>query len=255
MKGYRASFDKVADLYAEARPGYPDESVAAVLKLTRLSARGRILEVGPGTGQITLPFAERGFEIVGLELGPNLAELARRKLAAFPNVSIVTSAFEAWTGEADFDLVLSAQAFHWIPVGPGLTRVSQLLKPGGAAALLWQLDASSATAFNRATNPLWDKYVRDDPDRPKPPSSYEIYRDALTQSELFTKPVEHAVSWQKTYTKEAYIKLVSTFSDHITLSEATRRSFYAELGQVIDTFGGEVTRFYRTALLVSHKVS
>ena len=42
------------------------------------------------------PLAERGFSILAVELGANLAELARRKLAAYPEVEIVTSSFEDW---------------------------------------------------------------------------------------------------------------------------------------------------------------
>jgi hypothetical protein len=41
------------------------------------------VEIGPGTGQATLPLAERGFEIVGVELGERLTAFAREKLSAF----------------------------------------------------------------------------------------------------------------------------------------------------------------------------
>src|SRR5689334_3964118 len=71
-----ATFDTVATLYDEVRPGYPDVIIDAVIERSGLPAEGRILEIGCGTGQITRPFAQRGYPILALELGPSLAVLA-----------------------------------------------------------------------------------------------------------------------------------------------------------------------------------
>ncbi len=56
----RATFDRAALLYDEARPGYPEALFDDVVSLSRLPPGGRILEIGCGTGQATLPFACRG---------------------------------------------------------------------------------------------------------------------------------------------------------------------------------------------------
>ena len=91
----RRTFETVAALYDRVRPTYPDELFAELARSIR--SGGRILEIGPGTGQATLPLAERGFEIVALELGAELAAFAREKLARFPKVEIVNAEFESWT--------------------------------------------------------------------------------------------------------------------------------------------------------------
>ncbi len=254
MTDYRATFDEVAELYDEARPGYPAGIIDTLLELARLPTGGRILEVGPGTGQLTRPLAERGYEVLGLELGPNLADIARRNLAGL-NATVLTTSFEAWEPEKEaFDLVVSAQAFHWIPVDFGLARCAAVLKKTGSLALLWQLDRSQDTDFYKATTPLFDKYVRDDPDRPKPPSSFETYRTALVESPLFDTPVVRQLEWQQTYTKADFVKLLGTFSPNIALAPDTRARFNAEVAATIDAFGGSVTRLYRTVLLLSKKV-
>src|SRR6187401_1996155 len=90
----RASFDAMAEQYDARRPGYPAALVAAVLE--RTGAR-RILEVGAGTGQATMSFAQEGCEVVALEPGPRLGEILRRKTAAFPSVRVVRTTFEEWT--------------------------------------------------------------------------------------------------------------------------------------------------------------
>ena len=56
----RESFDEVADLYDMARPGYPLSLVDDLVELTGLHSGTRVLEIGCGTGQLTLPLAEHG---------------------------------------------------------------------------------------------------------------------------------------------------------------------------------------------------
>ena len=71
-------------LYDEVRPGYPEELFDDVVSLSGIPAGGRILEIGCGTGQATVPFARRGYRILCVELGENLAAVARRNLEAIP---------------------------------------------------------------------------------------------------------------------------------------------------------------------------
>ncbi len=45
---------------------------------------GPVLELGCGTGRMTIPLAEQGFEITGLELAPGMLALAREKAGSLP---------------------------------------------------------------------------------------------------------------------------------------------------------------------------
>jgi 16S rRNA A1518/A1519 N6-dimethyltransferase RsmA/KsgA/DIM1 with predicted DNA glycosylase/AP lyase activity len=69
-------FDDAAQLYDEVRPRYPAEIVEHIVAFAALPANGRVLEVGCGTGQMTLPFAKRGYAMVALDQGERLAALA-----------------------------------------------------------------------------------------------------------------------------------------------------------------------------------
>ena len=62
-----------------------------------------------------MSLASRGYEVVAVELGAGLAQVARRKLAPFPAATVVDAAFEAWPLPAEpFDAVFAATSFHWI---------------------------------------------------------------------------------------------------------------------------------------------
>ena len=123
-------FDEVAELYDAARPTYPPELLAAVSGL--LGMQKRILEIGCGTGQATLPLARLGCCITALEPGPNLAALAAKNLALYPQVQIQTTTFEEWlAAENQYDLVLSATAFHWVSPEVRYAKSAQALTSGG----------------------------------------------------------------------------------------------------------------------------
>jgi 16S rRNA A1518/A1519 N6-dimethyltransferase RsmA/KsgA/DIM1 with predicted DNA glycosylase/AP lyase activity len=90
----RSTFDGAAALYDEVRPGYPEGLFDDIVSLSGVPSGGRVLEVGCGTGQATLPLARRGYEILCVELGGNLAAVARRNLAGYPGVEVLTGDFE-----------------------------------------------------------------------------------------------------------------------------------------------------------------
>src|ERR671911_1888556 len=90
----RTTFDEAASLYDEVRPGYPGDLFDDVVSLSGIPSGGRILEIGCGTGQATVPFARRGYRILCVELGENLAAVARRNLEAYPRAEVHVGPFE-----------------------------------------------------------------------------------------------------------------------------------------------------------------
>src|SRR5262249_27615202 len=80
----RTPFDANAELYDAARPSYPEERVDEVVLRSGIPPGGRILEIGAGTGKATLSFARRGYAILALEPGGNMAAVLRRSVAGFP---------------------------------------------------------------------------------------------------------------------------------------------------------------------------
>jgi SAM-dependent methyltransferase len=248
-------FDDAAQLYDEVRPRYPEEIIEHIMAFAALPAHGRIFEVGCGTGQMTLPFARRGYAVVALDQGERLAALAAQHCQPYPQVRVAACAFEDWQDAAgSFDLFLSAQAFHWIEPQYGITRAAELLKPGGTIALVWTGDRSHGSAFWHATQPIYNRYNPVDSTanlQQRWPA--ETYQQVLRTSGQFADLQEVRKLWARRYSDEEYLKLLWTFSDHRAMPEPNRSQFFEEISRVIAQMGGEVIRDYETLALLAKK--
>ncbi|MEU4085835.1 class I SAM-dependent methyltransferase [Streptomyces aureus] len=130
-------FNEVPELYDRVRPGYLDELVADLRAVTGLDEASSVLEVGCGTGQATRSLAALGCQVTAVEPGPDLAALARRRLAPFPDVDVETSTFEEWDDRGrHFDVLVAASSWHWVDPSTGWRRAHDVLAPEGWMALL-----------------------------------------------------------------------------------------------------------------------
>jgi SAM-dependent methyltransferase len=103
--------------YARYRPGYPEAFFDDLARQFRLDGTGRLLDLGCGTGQLTLPLAGHVAEAVGMDPEPEmLAEAAGQARA--DNVTNVTWAQGSSTdlpGDLGrFRLVTMGRSFHWM---------------------------------------------------------------------------------------------------------------------------------------------
>ena len=73
------TFNTVAALYDAQRSGYPEQLFDDLSQTCRLEPGRRVLEVGCGTGQATAGFAARGLDVVAIDPGAALVDVARQK--------------------------------------------------------------------------------------------------------------------------------------------------------------------------------
>jgi SAM-dependent methyltransferase len=75
------------DAFADAE-GYdvadPTDTGGAFYRALAQEAGGPVLEIGCGTGRITIPIAQLGFPVTGLDIVPGMIERARRKSEGLP---------------------------------------------------------------------------------------------------------------------------------------------------------------------------
>jgi SAM-dependent methyltransferase len=156
----RESFDLVAEYYNVYRSPYPQEVVETLIALSNLHNGSRVLEIGCGTGQLSVPLAQHGIDLLALELGPHLAALARRNLKRFPNVHVEVSSFEAWPLPPEkFHAVVSASAFHWLDLDVRFSKSAEALYPEGFLTILHVHHVRGGTpGFFADTQPYYRKW-------------------------------------------------------------------------------------------------
>jgi SAM-dependent methyltransferase len=229
----RTTFGDVPELYDRARPVYPEEVFDDLVALTRLPDDGRVLEIGSGTGQATLPLAERGFEIVGVELGEHLAAIARRKLAAFPKVQIVHASFETWEpASADFDAVAAFTAFHWIDPEARYAKPARLLREGGSLAVVETRHVlpEGGDRFWTDVQEDYDAIVPSDTNRPPPrPDEARDLSSEIEGSGHFGPAALRRHLWDVAYNADEYIAVLGTYSPNRALDPETRRRLFERI--------------------------
>jgi SAM-dependent methyltransferase len=259
----RSTFDEVPELYERARPGYPSEIFDDLGALAELPTGARIAEIGCGTGQATVPLAQRGYVITCVELGARLAAVARRRLADFPNVRVLTTSFESWSPESPgFDAVVAFSSFHWVPAHLRYRKSADVLRKGGKLAVV-----STAHVLPPDGDPFFNE-VREDyqsvvPDEPTmqagvtgPPHPDEVgaLSDKVLAAEFQTSGCFNQVGarrylWDLTYTADEYIDLLNTYSGYRALDEELRTRLFARIHRRIEARPQRNVRWTGLALL------
>ncbi|CAN5660827.1 class I SAM-dependent methyltransferase [soil metagenome] len=258
----RTTFDEAASLYDEVRPGYPEDLFDDVVSLSGIPAGGRILEIGCGTGQATVPFARRGYRILCIELGENMAAVARRNLEGCPQTEVRTGTFEEWAlQEKAFDLAISATAFHWLDPAVAYPKVARSLREGRSLALFWNVHVQSDAGggFFEAAQRI---YEREAPEIVGPkdykglpqPDEVPDRKEEIQNSGHFDRIITRHYRWDETYDSRGYLRVLNTYSGHRSLRDDTRERLFRGIADLIDTrFGGCIVKGYLTTLYVAKK--
>lgn len=93
----------------------------------------RVLEFACGTGLVTLRLAPRVAHIRGIDISPNMVDIAREKARGLPNAEITnTDLFDPCLEPGSFDAVCAYNVLLYLPDLPAaLARIRALLRPGG----------------------------------------------------------------------------------------------------------------------------
>jgi SAM-dependent methyltransferase len=243
----KESFDDAASDYALYRSGYPGVVVDDVVTASRLCSGSRVLEIGCGTGQLSVPLAQRGAELVAVELGPNLAAIARRNLADFPAARVEVSGFEEWPLPADpFDVVVSATALHWIDTSVRFSKPAEALKPGGVLVVVHVHHVKGGTpGFFRDTQPFYVRWgLSDDPFfEPTEPGDTPVMYPELEDGPEFGRVQRHRFEIPTRHTTDSYLGWLRTDSLVLSLDPKSKRGFLNDIEALIETkYKGAVTR-------------
>ena len=227
-----------------------------------LGPGARVLEIGPGTGQVTLPILGRGARVTAVEPGAALARrLAERTTPGAVEV-IVAPFEEVEVPEASFDLVVSATAFHWVDTSVGLGKCARALRAGGWLALWWSIwgDPDRPDPFQDALRPVLRAKA---PHLLREESGARVYvRDLAARMTRIDRlgsfgPVSHEVlRWEGHHGPTELRRIVATFAQWIALSEPLRTELLDDVERIArHDFGGTVHRPYQTRLYLAQRLA
>lgn len=255
----RDAFDAAAEAYDAIRPGYPDPVFEAIA--ARVPPPADVLEVGPGTGQATVPLVARGYRVAAVEPGARLAAVLRAKLPP-SSLALHVGRLEDWPMQrGSFDLAVAFSSFHWIAPRVGYRLLAEALRADGWLALAWSEPAATeaSAAFEAAVDPV---YARLAPALRQPPRGDGGWRAGegsgrgaeIEASRRFAAVERYRVPWQRRLATRDYLRLLTTYSNHLALPPEQRAQLHAAIGQVIDArFGGTVIESRATILYLAHR--
>lgn len=254
--GLQWTFDSEAEKYEKMRPGYVPELYEDIWQYIPIERSSRVVEIGIGGGQATLPVLMKGCKVTAVECGGNLAELCRLKFREFPDFLVVTSKFEEFKCESNScDLVYCASAFHWIPEETGYEKVYDILRSGGAFARFANHPyiEKGRGGLGETLQQIYSLYM---PGSSSPGEYRE--EDARRRAETALKYGFTDISCRlyhrtRVFTAEEYTALLGTYSDHIAIEEQKRRKFFSEIERAIHHSGGQITLFDTIDLELARK--
>jgi ubiquinone/menaquinone biosynthesis C-methylase UbiE len=162
------TLDYAASVYDWLSPlmtfGHEKKMGQIALKLMNLKGHEKIIDIGCGTGTLTLEAgqklsADKGGHIIGIDAAAKMIALARKKVPAMPQVRFdVAAAEKLGYKDESFDLALSTFFFHHIDAQLKLAALNEMwrvLKKGGKAVIV-DVDTPT-TLFGKIC--AWSGYI------------------------------------------------------------------------------------------------
>ena len=268
------TFDDAPDRYDRYRPRYPHQLFDDVAEMGAIDGASRILEVGCGPGLASEELIARGWSVLAVEPGTQLARVAREKLCD-DRFAVEVSTFEEWQPRGRrFDLVFSASAYHWVAPELRWVKAAEVLAHDGHIALAGHhaLREGSFHDFTEATRGLRAAHgVDDERESPGLEDVRAMTRDVANDigefweamspqgtSEvaggLFATPEVRVYPWSTTYSTPEALGLMGTYSRYLAMEPGSRAALFERLGTVIDDdFAGVLTRSYATVLAMARR--
>jgi SAM-dependent methyltransferase len=250
-------FDQQAEAYDRFRPTYPDAVIDELLG--PVPAGLDVLDVGCGTGIASREIAQRGAKVLGVELAPRMAEIARGH-----GVYVEIAAFEAWDAAGrTFDRVTSAQAWHWLDFPIATAKAASVLHPGGKLCLMWNAGCQP----DDLADALEEVYAR-----VVPPGGHRLFRgyaasrssdvktgldseiDAISAVPDFGALTEKWFPWTRAYQRDEWLAQLVSRSDHTALEPAVRDRLFEAIGAAIDDHGGSFVMNFETVLITATRL-
>lgn len=107
-----SAFEGTASYYTRFRPPYPTELIRRLAAFANLRRDvDRVLDLGAGTGHVTIPIASHALEVVAVE--PDDGMVNALQTAAPANVKVIQARVEDMPDVGRFALTTAGRSIHW----------------------------------------------------------------------------------------------------------------------------------------------
>lgn len=146
--------DLAAALDPRAMPRTPLSELDAAMVLEADVRPGmQVLDLGCGSGDLTLHLVETGADVVALDLAPGMVEVARERVARFgaggTATFVAAPAEDSGLSKGQFDVILGRYVLHHLDLEVAASEIARLLRPGGRAVFVENSGANSVLMFAR----------------------------------------------------------------------------------------------------------
>ncbi|MDO3705697.1 class I SAM-dependent methyltransferase [Micromonospora sp. C28SCA-DRY-2] len=238
-------FGDVADLYDDARPGYP-ATIAEAIRAYHGGAPTRVVELGAGTGKATEVLLRLDAPITCVEPDPRMAAVLATR---YPQVTVVGQTFEQWQPPAGgVPLIACALAWHWLDPATRNQRAHAALTSGGTLAVFGHkygyADPAQGAAVDAALRAI-------DPTVQERPAGW--FAHDITDSGLFTDIRVDTVHRDIPLRTDGYLRLLQTFGPYRQHPAEQQARALTALRSVVDGFGGTVVLRLCTTLVLARR--
>jgi ubiquinone/menaquinone biosynthesis C-methylase UbiE len=196
-------FKGTAQYYCKYRPAYPPELIRWIVNRFELDGRGRLLDLGCGTGQLTVRFADWFEKITGLDNEAEMLQEAHRITDEMRicNVGWVHGKAENYIKGLKHELyrlVIIAKAFHWMDRERVLEQLYPRVERNGGVAIIdsYTPDRQEPTDWQIAVDEVVKKWYG--PERRAGSSTY-THPTVSHESIVAASPFEVEVHWLPIY--------------------------------------------------------
>ena len=255
-------FASAVTQYARYRPGYPAREVDHLADLVGLDQSSTVIDIGCGTGQLTIPLAERAGTVIAVDPLAEMLEAGRARALAKGLTNISWRQGDSTAIESlvppGADLATFAASFHWTDRAEVLRSLDRTLGPGAHVVTINDdLDAAADPDWVHAVNRLRDEFLGSDHTagldqwRKAPVSHRQII-----EASPFAKLQILYWEWERRLTIDEAVGLQFTYSYSTPAVFGSRAAEFASQARVAILAlhpDGTVTEPFRVEVLVARR--
>jgi SAM-dependent methyltransferase len=248
MSDLARSFGDVAEAYDRGRPRYPAHLVAAIAEAA--GGGPRLLDVGAGTGRLSLPLLQAGYDVVAVEPLDGMRTILAAGIGA--DRALAGHAEALPLPDASVDGAVCSDAWHWFDGARAADELQRVVRPGGGVVLCILLPDDHerspwADETEAVTRPFWEAAQHPSRNGLKRPDGFEGHAgfEALDVRHV---PFVHATD------REGMLAHYQSMSVIASLDPDQRAELLGALDAILERHGVDTVAIpYRAELWVTRR--